>query len=153
MSEGAIALSDPAATDALGRRLAAVLRAGDAVALAGPLGAGKTSFARGLLAGLGLAGEAPSPSFALVIAYLPPEVRVPLWHVDLYRLEQAGELEELGLNDARSEAALAVEWPERMGAGLWADALRLSFGLAGAGRRLTWQAPTAWEARWPPPPL
>ncbi|MFT2568531.1 tRNA (adenosine(37)-N6)-threonylcarbamoyltransferase complex ATPase subunit type 1 TsaE, partial [Escherichia coli] len=66
----------------------------------GPLGAGKTSLARGLLAALGLIGEAPSPSFAIVQPYVPPEVRVPVLHVDLYRLEDVDELAELGLDDA-----------------------------------------------------
>ncbi len=150
-AEGEIALADAAATEALGAALAPLLRPGDMVALSGALGAGKTTFARGVLGGLGLSGEAPSPSFAIVIAYEPPELRLPLWHVDLYRIDDAGELDELGLDEARTDAALLVEWPERMGGRLWADALRLSLEPApGAGRRLTWAAPAAWEARWPP---
>ncbi len=87
-------LPDETATLGLGAALAAVLRAGDVAALSGPLGAGKTTFARGLLCGLGLTGEAPSPSFALVIDYAPPDVRLPVGHVDLYRLDAPGEIEE-----------------------------------------------------------
>jgi len=144
-------LADPAATEAAGAALAAVLRAGDAVALHGDLGAGKTTFARGLLAALGLDGEAPSPSFAIVQAYAPPEIRLPVWHVDLYRIEDPEEALEFGLDDARSDTALIIEWPERLGPALWPDTLHLHFEpQADGARRLTWQAPAAWEARWPP---
>ena len=146
-----MSLADAAATDRLGAALAGVLRAGDVVALSGPLGAGKTSLARGVLATLGLQEEAPSPSFSLVIAYEPPELRFPLWHVDLYRIEDPDDLAELGLDDARSDTALLIEWPERMGNSLWPDALRLTLEPApNGGRRLTWAAPAAWECRWPP---
>src|SRR5689334_4666751 len=79
-------LSDPQATEAFGSRLAEVLRPGDMVALSGQLGAGKTTLARGILQALGLEAEAPSPSFAIVQPYEPPEVRLPVWHVDLYRI-------------------------------------------------------------------
>ena len=144
-------LPDAAATEAVGASLARVIRPGDAIALSGDLGAGKTTLARGLLAGLGLAGEAPSPSFAIVIAYAPPELRIPLWHVDLYRLEEPEEIEELGLGDARADAALLVEWPDRLGAALWPDTLRLHLAVEPDGaRRLTWVCPSSWEGRWTP---
>lgn len=147
-----MALADAQATQQLGAALARWLAPGDVVALSGPLGAGKTTFARGVLVGLGLDGEAPSPSFSLVIAYDPPDVRLPLWHVDLYRIEESEELEELGLADARHDAALLIEWPERMGGGLWDDALRLSLEPEpDGGRRLTWIKPSAWDKRWPLP--
>jgi len=150
MPSGAIAVADALETGELGARLAGLLRPGDVVALSGPLGAGKTTFARGVLAALGLDGEAPSPSFSLVIAYDPPEVRLPLWHVDLYRIEDSGEIEELGLDDARHDSALLIEWPERMGDRLWDDALRLSLEPEpSGGRRLTWTSPKAWDGRWP----
>ncbi len=143
-------LADPAATEALGRALASDLRAGDVVTLSGPLGAGKTSIARGLLAGLGLAGEAPSPSFAIVQPYAPPEVRLPMLHVDLYRLDGAGELDELGLDEARYDSALVIEWPERAGEGAWPDALALTLSIEPNGaRRLTARVPAAWKDRWP----
>ena len=80
-----VILSDEAATAAFAARLSAVMRAGDIIALSGDLGAGKTSFARGLIAALGWRGEVPSPTYTLVQAYEPPDVRVPVWHIDLYR--------------------------------------------------------------------
>lgn len=143
-------LADAAATEALGASLAALLAPGDVVTLSGPLGAGKTSIARGLLAALGLVGEAPSPSFAIVQPYDPPEVRLPVLHVDLYRIDDPAEIDELGLDEARGDAALVVEWPERA-RGRWPDALALSLAIAPDGaRRLTWEVPAAWERRWPP---
>ena len=144
-------LADAAATDRLGRRLGALVRPGDVIALQGPLGAGKTSLARGLLAALGLAGEAPSPSFAIVQPYAPPETRLPVLHVDLYRIERPDELDELGLEEALADSVLLVEWPERAGDGRWPDALGLSFAIRPDGRRaLTARVPAAWEDRWPP---
>jgi tRNA threonylcarbamoyladenosine biosynthesis protein TsaE len=138
-------------TERLGAKLAPLLRPGDVVALSGRLGAGKTSFARGVVAALGLEGEAPSPTFPIVIAYDPPDLSLPLWHIDLYRIDDEHEIDELGLDDARLDAALLIEWPERMGRRLWWDALRLTFEpTPDGGRRLTWSAPTAWEGRWPP---
>lgn len=151
MQSGGIALADALQTEKMGVALASLLRPGDVVALSGPLGAGKTTFARGVLAALGLSGEAPSPSFSIVIAYDPPDVRLPLWHVDLYRIEDRHEIEELGLADARIDSALLIEWPERMGDRLWDDALRLSLQPEPTGgRRLTWTSPKAWDGRWPP---
>ena len=142
-------LSDPAATHALGTRLAAVVRAGDVITLSGPLGAGKTSIARGLLAVLGLPGEAPSPSFAIVQPYAPPEVRLPVLHVDLYRIDDPAEIEELGLDDAREDSLLLIEWPSHAGEQAWPDALRLTLTVAeDGGRVLTADVPAAWEDRW-----
>ena len=143
-------LRDAAATDAIGRALAGSLRAGDVVTLSGPLGAGKTSIARGVLSALGLAGEAPSPSFAIVQPYAVPEVRLPVLHVDLYRLDDPSEIEELGLDDARHDHALLVEWPEHAGTGAWPDALALTLSIEPDGaRRLTATVPAAWKDRWP----
>ncbi|VXC56493.1 tRNA (adenosine(37)-N6)-threonylcarbamoyltransferase complex ATPase subunit type 1 TsaE [Sphingomonas sp. 8AM] len=150
MKRGAEWLADVTATAAAGARLAEVLRAGDVVTLTGGLGAGKTSLARGVLAALGLAEEAPSPTFAIVQPYEPPNVRLPVLHVDLYRLEDPAEVDELGLEEARLDAALLVEWPERAGAARWPDALALDIAWAPDGaRRLTWTAPAAWDGRWP----
>ncbi|WP_419808030.1 tRNA (adenosine(37)-N6)-threonylcarbamoyltransferase complex ATPase subunit type 1 TsaE [Sphingomonas sp.] len=143
-----VMLADPAATAAFGASLAALVRPGDVIALVGELGAGKTSLARGLLAALGVAGEVPSPSFAIVQPYAPPEVRVPVLHVDLYRIGDPDDLEELGLDEALADSVLLVEWPERAG-GRWPDALRLTLSTEGAGRRLTADVPAAWEGRWP----
>ncbi len=127
--------------------LAGVLRPGDIVALSGDLGAGKTTFARAVLRALGWAGEVPSPTFTLVQAYpTVPEI----WHVDLYRLERPDDADALGLFE--TDAALLIEWPERLGGRLAADALRLHLDGAGeATRRLTWTLPPSWEGRWPPP--
>lgn len=142
-------LVDLEATQALGARLAEVARPGDAIALSGPLGAGKTSIARGLLAALGLEEEAPSPSFAIVQPYEPPQVRFPVLHVDLYRIEDPDEAEELGLDEARADSLLLVEWPERLGEAAWADALWLTLDVTADGaRRLTAKVPPAWKDRW-----
>lgn len=142
-------LPDAAATEAFGASLAAVVRSGDVITLSGPLGAGKTSIARGLLAALGLAGEAPSPTFAIVQPYEPPETRLPVMHVDLYRIEDVADIDELGLDEARGDSLLLIEWPERA-AGRWPDALALTLDFApDGGRRLTASVPAAWEGRWP----
>ena len=143
-----IDLPDPAATEAFGARLAAQLRPGDVVTLSGDLGAGKTSLARGMLSALGLAGEAPSPTFAIVQPYDRPEVRMPVLHVDLYRIDDPADLDELGLDEARHDAALIIEWPERA-PGRWRDALALSLAFdERGGRVLTAAVPPAWEDRW-----
>lgn len=159
MSDG-IVLVDEAATLAMGARIAALLQPGDCIALYGDLGAGKTTLARGILQALGLEEEAPSPTFAIVQPYEPPETRIPVWHIDLYRLDDPSEAMELGLDEARRDAAMLIEWPERLGPGLWADALKLHLTIepqpAGeavgqsAARRLTATVPQAWEKRWPP---
>jgi tRNA threonylcarbamoyladenosine biosynthesis protein TsaE len=136
-------------TEALGRRLAAQLRRGDVIALYGDLGAGKTTLARGILRGLGFEGDVASPTFPIVQPYegLSP----PLWHVDLYRIEDSAEIEELALDEALEDGALVIEWPERLGGQLWPDALRLTLSREGEGARaLTAKVPAAWEARWPP---
>lgn len=142
-------LADEAATDRFGRRLAAHLVPGDVVLLSGDLGAGKTALARGILAGLGHAGEVPSPTFTLVQSYEVPGVRLPVWHVDLYRLEDPDEVEELGLDEILADGALIIEWPERAGE-RWPEALHLTLsGTGETSRRLTARVPPAWEARWP----
>jgi tRNA threonylcarbamoyladenosine biosynthesis protein TsaE len=141
-------LADTAETVQFGKRLAELARAGDVVALSGPLGVGKTTFVRGFLAGLGHADEVPSPSYAIVQPY--EALALPAWHVDLYRLRDPAELAELGL-DGLGDAVLLIEWPERAGEGAWPDALRLTLDFAGAdARRLTAQVPPPWKGRWPP---
>lgn len=144
-------LRDEAATLDLGGQLAALARAGDVITLSGDLGAGKTTLARGLLAALGLEGEAPSPTFAIVQTYGPPETRLPVAHVDLYRIDDPDEAEELGLDELRGDHLLLVEWPERLGAEHWRGALRLRIeAVPEGGRRLTADVPPSWEARWSP---
>ena len=142
-------LEDEDATAGLGARLARIAMPGDIIALSGPLGVGKTAFARGFVAALGHQGEVPSPSFSIVQPY--DELAPPVWHVDLYRIEDSSELDELGL-DSAAEAVLLVEWPERAGEGAWPQALRLSLDFGqNDDRSLTAQVPPAWEGRWPPP--
>jgi tRNA threonylcarbamoyladenosine biosynthesis protein TsaE len=141
-------LEDEQATARFGARLAAAARAGDVVTLSGPLGVGKTALARGFIAALGHQGEVPSPSFAIVQPY--EELEPPVWHVDLYRIEDASEIGELGL-DAAADAVLLVEWPERAGPDVWPNALALSLDFAQDGERiLTADVPPSWEGRWPP---
>ena len=141
-------LEDEAATAALGAALARQSRAGDVITLSGPLGVGKTALARGFIAALGHEGEVPSPSFAIVQPY--DELAPPVWHVDLHRIEDSAEIEELGL-DSAVDAVLLVEWPERAGDGAWPGALRLSLDFGQAGHRiLTAKVPPSWEGRWPP---
>jgi tRNA threonylcarbamoyladenosine biosynthesis protein TsaE len=142
-------LTGPAETEAFGRGLAAQLRPGDVIALYGDLAAGKTTLARGILRGLGFEGDVASPTFPIVVPYdgLSP----PLWHVDLYRIDDPVEIEELALDDAIDDGALVIEWPERLGERLSPHALRLTLVRDGEGARaLTAEVPAAWEARWPP---
>ena len=141
-------LNNPGDTAALGARLALVSRSGDVITLSGPLGVGKTALARGFIAARGHEGDVPSPSFAIVQPY--EDVDPPVWHVDLYRIEEPAEIEELGL-DSADDAVLLVEWPERLGANMWPEALALSleFG-AGDERILTAKVPPSWDGRWPP---
>lgn len=125
-----LTLADPGATAALAEAMAPHLAAGDFVGLHGPLGAGKSAFARAViaarLAALGRREDIPSPSFTLVQVYdLGP---VELWHADLYRLGTPDEIAELGLEEAFEGAICLVEWAERLGSA--APARRLDLTLA-----------------------
>ena len=141
-------LADEAATIRLGSKLASQVRAGDVVTLSGPLGVGKTALARALIGALGHEGDVPSPTFALVQPY--EDLDPPVWHVDLYRVEDSSEIDELGL-DSASEAVLLVEWPERAGPNRWPEALQLSLEFGQHDERiLTAKVPPSWEGRWPP---
>jgi tRNA threonylcarbamoyl adenosine modification protein YjeE len=104
-------LTGLAETDALAARIAAGLRTGDCVALKGDLGAGKTTLARAILRALGVEENVPSPTFTLVQSY--ETARGPVFHFDLYRVEDARELEELGFDEALDSGIVLVEWPER----------------------------------------
>jgi tRNA threonylcarbamoyladenosine biosynthesis protein TsaE len=141
-------LEDERATAEAGAALARLAGAGDVIALSGPLGVGKTTLARGFLAALGHEGEVPSPSFAIVQPY--EDLAPAVWHVDLYRIEDKSEIDELGLESA-ADAVLLVEWPERAGAGMWPEALTLTLEFGQDGDRiLTAKVPPSWEGRWPP---
>ena len=124
---------------ALAQAFAAHLAAGDCLLLAGPVGAGKTHFARGIIRALtGPAQEVPSPTFTLVQTYDSP--RAEIWHADLYRLCHIDELVELGLEEAFDSAITLVEWPERLGAVRPPRRLELDFAipsLESEDRRLT----------------
>ena len=150
MIPGAMILADEAATRAAGAALAPLLRPGDVILLDGPLGAGKTTLVRGLLEALGHAGEVPSPSFAIVQPY--EDLVLPLWHVDLYRIADPSEIEELGLDTMLGEGVLVVEWPGHAGPGAWPPgALALSLGALDDGRRALTATPgEGWGERWPP---
>ena len=140
-------LPDLAAMGAFGARIAKKLRAGDVVALSGPLGSGKTTLARSIIASLGHEGEVPSPTFTIVETY---ELDPPLVHADFYRLESPREAEELGLDDYREGAALIAEWPER--AGGFADeagCLSIALETAGSGRKAIVEAGADWHGRMP----
>ena len=120
---------DPDATSALGRALAAAARAGDLVCLWGDLGAGKTHLAKAFGAGLGVTGTITSPSFILMAEY---EGRLPLFHIDLYRLADASDVLAGGLVDDRQAAGVTlVEWPDRMRDALPAG--RLDIRIDGTG--------------------
>jgi tRNA threonylcarbamoyladenosine biosynthesis protein TsaE len=119
-------LPDLAATERLAARVASVARAGDAILLEGPLGAGKTAFARAFLrAAVGdPALEVPSPSYTLVQSYDAQNFRAH--HFDLWRLDGPAALAELGWDDARADLVL-VEWPDRLGELRPGDALTIAF--------------------------
>jgi tRNA threonylcarbamoyladenosine biosynthesis protein TsaE len=159
----ALALPDESSTLALARSLAGLLQAGDVVFLIGDLGAGKTTFARGLINALppegdtgagdtgshggGREDEVPSPTFTLVQIY---ERRpAPVWHVDLYRLTRPEEVEELGLEEAQREAITLIEWPDRLGRRIPADRLeiRLSHGQAPDTRSVVLAGYGCWVER------
>jgi tRNA threonylcarbamoyladenosine biosynthesis protein TsaE len=145
---GPLLLRTESETAALAGRLAPRLGPGDTVLLSGPLGAGKSAFARALIrARLGdPAAEVPSPSFTLVQTY--GEGPDAVWHADLYRLSHPDEVLELGLLAAMEEALCLVEWPDRLGVLQPAAALRLDLALEeGEARRATFSGPAAWAPR------
>jgi tRNA threonylcarbamoyl adenosine modification protein YjeE len=126
---GTFPLPDLAATEALAARIAAGLRPGCSVALKGELGAGKTTLARAMLRALGVSEHVPSPTFTLVQSY--ETARGPVFHFDLYRIEEAGELEELGFDEALDQGIVLVEWPERAEGRMPADMLNVSLEFKG----------------------
>lgn len=133
-------------TNALGARLARRLRRGDVIALHGQLGAGKTTLVRGLIrALLGDQEEVPSPTYTLVQMYEGPGF--PVWHFDLYRLETADDVFELGWDETQDGVAL-IEWPERAGAHLPGSRLDVFLEISGDGRRARLEAGgEGWQER------
>ena len=131
-----LASDSPDATRAIAANLASVAAPGDMLCLWGDLGAGKTVFAKGFGAGLGVEGTILSPSFVLMGEYLG---RLPLFHIDLYRLASATEALDGGLlDDRQGDGVVLIEWPDRLGAALPADRLDVLFeGSADEPRKLT----------------
>jgi tRNA threonylcarbamoyl adenosine modification protein YjeE len=121
-------------TERLGQDIGLALVKGDLVTLSGDLGAGKSTLARGLIRTIAndSAYEVPSPTFTIVQSY--PELRLPISHVDLYRLSSGEEVDELGLDEALEDGAVLVEWPERAGGALGEPSLRIVMLNDGDGR-------------------
>ncbi|MEI6438643.1 MAG: tRNA (adenosine(37)-N6)-threonylcarbamoyltransferase complex ATPase subunit type 1 TsaE [Alphaproteobacteria bacterium] len=139
-------LADDAATVALGESLAKKLRVGDALCLNGPLGAGKSTLARGLVRALTRPDEeVPSPTFTLVQAYEGRDF--PIAHFDLYRLTDPDEAYEIGLEDALEFGAAIIEWPERLEGRLPPDRLDIDLFLEGDARRARLTAHGSWKDR------
>jgi tRNA threonylcarbamoyladenosine biosynthesis protein TsaE len=140
-------IDDAQGLERLGARIAGRLRAGEAVCLWGPLGAGKSTLARGLVRALTSPDEeVPSPTFTLVQAY---EGRLPLAHFDLYRLKRADEAYELGLDEALDVGAVVIEWPERLDGALPGDRLDVEIAIPedGRGRLVRFAGHGAWAGR------
>ena len=134
-----VTTQDAVATRALAARLAVVARAGDLMCLVGELGAGKTQFAKGFAVGLGVVDTVSSPTFVLMAEYVG---RLPLFHLDLYRIDDASDAVAGGLLDERQgDGVTLVEWAERLGEAL--PATRLDVLIDGTGdepRRITLRA-------------
>jgi tRNA threonylcarbamoyladenosine biosynthesis protein TsaE len=146
MSQLTIHLSSLAATAAWGRRLGELARPGDIIALAGSLGAGKTTLTQAIGQGLGVPASCyiTSPTFSLIHEY---PGRIPLYHLDLYRLAGEEELEELGLDDyLYGEGLTVIEWPDRLGSLLPAARLHIDLRLEAAEARTA--AVTVFGDRW-----
>jgi tRNA threonylcarbamoyladenosine biosynthesis protein TsaE len=141
-----IELPSEADTEVLGRRLAHLLRPGEALCLSGVLGAGKSCLARALIRALTSQDEeAPSPTFTLVQTYPGREFEIA--HFDLYRLEDPDEAWEIGLEEALDHGAALIEWPERLEGRLPPDRLDLDLSVAGEGRTARLSGHGAWKER------
>ena len=143
------------ATKSFAKRIAELSRSGDTIALEGPLGAGKTSFARFYIAALAEAEsraieEVPSPTFTLVQTY--EFARFTVHHFDLYRIADPSEALELGLDDALADGVALIEWPEKLGPYLPADRFHIALAHAAAPdvRMAQIDALGSWRDRWRP---
>jgi tRNA threonylcarbamoyladenosine biosynthesis protein TsaE len=145
-----VVTAEPAATQALAARLAPLLRPGDVLLLGGDLGAGKTTFTRGLARALGVNEAVTSPTFTLMHSY-PTSGALSLLHADMYRLERIREVEDLGLAELLEEPVLAViEWGERAAPVLPPDYLEIRFDLTNTEgeRRISFRPlGPSWAAR------
>jgi tRNA threonylcarbamoyladenosine biosynthesis protein TsaE len=150
-----LTVADPIDMAAFADALAPFATRGDVLALRGPLGAGKTVFARGFITararaaglGTGAVGEVPSPTFTLVQTYDLSDV--PIWHFDLFRLERPEDALELGIEDAFATAVSLIEWPERLGSFLPRRRLDLEIGFSDGSdeRHLLLSGGDAWSTR------
>lgn len=149
MHDYSVTCSDAASTAQAGAALAPLLRAGDVVLLYGDLGAGKTTWTRGLIQALSPEiTQVVSPTFTLVQLYDTPTF--PIFHYDLYRLpEDAPDaILELGWDDAVMDGLVLVEWPQRLGYLTPADALQVEIETCDDGsRRVTCRGDAAWSKR------
>jgi len=145
MAGPTINLANEAATSALGAAIALMLKAGDVLRLAGPLGAGKTTLARAIVRRLCSAADIPSPTYTLVETYETKGFL--LWHFDLYRLEKPEDVWELGLEECLDGGVAIIEWPERAGGYLPEGALTLSLELNNDARLLHVDASARWAQR------
>ena len=145
MQEIQLNFSSEKETVAFGARLAAIAAAGDAFCLSGPLGAGKTTLARGFISAAGGAETAPSPTFTLVETYATP--RGEIWHFDLYRLENARDVWELGWEDALETGICLIEWPEKAESLLPETALVIGLAPDNDRRRVTLRMNSVWRDR------
>lgn len=139
-------LADETETAAFGAALGALLRAGDVVCLSGPLGAGKTTLARGAIAARTGEREAPSPTYALVETYDGSD-GLSIWHFDLYRLAAGEDAFELGVEEALADGASIIEWPERIEGLIPDNALFIALSHDGSGRRLSATGGGDWSSR------
>lgn len=144
----AIDLPDEKATAALAAELAARARQGDVIGLSGPLGSGKTTFARYFIGARMGAGEVPSPTFTLVEIYQPASGPA-IWHFDLYRIETPEDVYELGIEDAFADGIALIEWPEHLGALMPREHLHVALAAGTDERaRIATLGPSAsWAAR------
>ena len=148
MTARAIDLPDEKATAALATALAARARQGDVIGLSGPLGSGKTTFARHFIGARMGASEVPSPTFTLVETYQPPSGPA-IWHFDLYRIATPEDAYELGIEDAFADGIVLIEWPEHLGALMPREYLDIALGPGKSeNARIATLAPSpSWAAR------
>ena len=145
-ADGDFRLPTEAKTTRFGAALAGALQKGEAVCLSGPLGAGKSVMARGLVRALSPdEGDVPSPTFTLVQFYKGR--KFPIAHFDLYRIKSPDEAIEIGLDEALQDGAAVIEWAEKLGHHLPPNRLDIEFEIDGETRRIRLTPHGAWEER------
>jgi len=137
--------TSPDETLLLGRRFAALLTAGDVVALSGRLGAGKTLFVSGVASGLGISTQITSPTFLIEKIYT--DGFLPMVHADVYRLGSVGEFEDLELADEGRDGVVFIEWGDAIADSLPPDHLMIHFEMDGDDRSISFRPHGAWSER------